>query len=135
MSFILLHKMWRVWWPDFFRTFTMQNVHQRRRKMIKEIWITYAHSHSVYFTIQCHWIKAQHITMQHSTQWSILFRMFQSPTRLFRTVHHVLMERYALSHFSDVFLCLRHFHSCTKHAWAASYSVPYHLVIVNCTIF
>ena len=34
----------------------------------------------------------------------------------------------------DVLLYLRHVHSCTKHAWAASYYALYHLVIVHCYI-
>ena len=57
--------------------------------------------------------------------------MFQSPTTLLRTVHHVLMERYVLVLLSGVLLYFRHVHSCTKHVWAASYSIPYHLVNQN----
>ena len=82
-------------------------------------------------------MKAQHMTY-HSCDIPLndqsFLECFDRATRLFRTVHHMLVERYVLVIISDVLLYLRHVHSCTKHAWAASYYVLYHLVIVNCNI-
>ena len=54
---------------------------------------------------------------------------------LFRTVHHLLKERYDLVFTFDRLLYLRHVHSCTKRVRCAYFSVPYKFSTVCFNIF